>query len=182
MLILKKSRFTENMVRLNSLSLRRWVFEPGMEFLSDWKWWGDMGHRGKRHNGLDIFYYETAAGGLKTIGENAKIPIIYPGRIVKSIEDFLGYTLFAAHDIFDGDRRLFTLYGHILEVPDIAVGEYIDEGTIIATLPPAKSGRVPSHLHISAVLISADMAVESLSWKMLDELTCASFIDPKEII
>ena len=182
MLTLKKSSFTENMVHLNSLSLRRWVFEPGMEFLSDSKWWGDRGHRGKRHNGLDLLFYETSGGELKTIGEDTKIPIIYPGRIVKRVEDFLGYTLFAAHDIFDGDCRLFTLYGHVLQGPDIAGGKYMDEGTPIATLPRAKSGRVPSHLHISAVLMPKDMPVENLSWKILDELTTASFVDPQEII
>ncbi len=182
MLTLKKSRFTENMVRLNSLSLRRWVFEAGMEFLSDLKWWGDKGHRGRQHNGLDMLYYETAGSELKTIGENTRIPIIYPGMIIKRVNDFLGYTLFAAHEIFDGDCRLFTLYGHVIAVPDIDEGEYMDEGMIIATLPPSKSGKVPSHLHISAVFIPKDMPVENLSWKMLDELTSASFVDPQEII
>ncbi len=182
MLTLKKSLFTENMIRLNSLSLRRWFFEPGMEFLSDAKWWGDRSHRSKRHNGLDLLFYETSGGELKTIGEDTKIPIIYPGRIVECTEDFLGYTLFAAHEIFDGDCRLFTIYGHVYQGPNIARGKYMDEGTAIATLPRTKSGRVPSHLHISVVLIPKDMLAGNLSWKTLDELTSASFLDPREII
>lgn len=179
---LKKSRFTENLVRLNSLSFRRWVFEPGMEFLSESKWWGDRGHRGQRHNGLDLLFYETDKGELRTLEEDTKIPIIYEGRIVKSVEDFLGYTLFAAHEIYDGDFQLFTLYGHVLQFPDIAGGEPLSEGTIIATLPATRGGKVPIHLHISAALTPKNLPLENLSWKRLNETEDITFFDPREII
>jgi len=179
---LKKSRFTEHIISLNSLSFRRWVFEPGMEFRSEAKWWGDRGDRGQPHNGLDILFYETPGGELKTIDENTKIPVIYPGRIVKRDKDFLGYTLFATHEIFDGDRRLCTLYGHVLQTPDIVEDADVDEGGIIATLPPGRRSKAPSHLHISVVLIPADMPVKELSWKKLDESEGLSFIDPQGII
>ena len=89
---LSRSQFTEHLVWLNNIPFNRWVFEPGMLFLSESKWWGDKGERGHRHNGLDIYSYETADGTRKTLRRDTNIPIIYEGRIVRSIKDFIGYT------------------------------------------------------------------------------------------
>jgi hypothetical protein len=59
---LTKSHFTEHLVRVNTLSFSKWVFEPGMLFLSEMKWWGDKGRRRHRHNGLDLHSYAADDG------------------------------------------------------------------------------------------------------------------------
>ena len=178
---LTKSRFTEYLVRLNTLRFKRWVFEPGMLFSSESKWWGDKGPRGHRHNGLDLRLYEDDTGTLKTINADTKIPIIYEGKIARSIEDFLGHTLFAAHEIYEGGSQLFTLYGHVLQGADVFIGKSLSEGAAIATLAGAKNMKVPGHLHISVALIPKKIPIETLMWKNLNEADML-FFDPRGII
>lgn len=179
---LTKSRFTEHLVRLNNLRFKRWVFESGMSFLSESKWWGDKGPRGYRHNGLDLRLYEDDAGSLKTIEADTKIPIIYEGRLVRSIKDFLGHTLFAAHEIYEGDSQLFTLYGHVLQIADVFIGESLSDGAAVATLAGAKNMKVPGHLHLSVALIPKEIPLETLMWKNLNESEDILFFDPRDII
>jgi hypothetical protein len=163
-MVLHKSRFTEYFVRLNNLDFKRWVFEPGMAFLSESKWW-DKGYRGHRHNGLDLRLYVTRNGTIKTMPEDAKIPIIYEGKIVRGIKDFLGYTLFVAHEIFEKNSQLFTIYGHVKQTEDILPGRFLKEGAVITTLA-VTNGKVPAHLHLSAVLIPKSIPLEELTWKI----------------
>jgi hypothetical protein len=179
---LRRSQFTEHLVRLNSLQFDRWVFEPGMLFRSESKWWGDKGDRGHRHNGLDLRSYETADGTRKTICRDTKVPIIYEGRIVRRIKDFIGSTLFAAHEIYDSEAQLFTIYGHVTQTADIFPERLLGEGTAIATLAGTESMKVPHHLHISAALIPKTVPTESLTWKTLDEAGDIIFLDPRHII
>jgi hypothetical protein len=179
---LSRSHFTEYLVRLNSLQFGRWVFEPGMLFQSESKWWGDKGARGHSHNGLDLRSYQTADGTYKTICRGTKIPIIYEGRIVRRIKDFIGYTLFAAHEIFDNEFRLFTIYGHVMQTADIFPERLLGEGTVIATLAGTERMKVPHHLHISLALIPKTISVENLTWKTLDESGDIIFLDPLHII
>ena len=128
---LSRSQFTEHLVRLNNLQFDRWVFEPGMLFRSESKWWGDKGERGHRHNGLDLRSYEAADGTRKTICRDTKIPIIYEGRIVMSIKDFIGHTLFAAHEIYNNESQLFTIYGHVMQTADLLFERLLAEGPVI---------------------------------------------------
>ena len=178
---LEKSHFTENLVRLNALLFNKWAFEPGMSFMSGLKWWGDKGDRGEEHNGLDLLFYETDDGRLKIIGADTKVPIIYEGRIVRCITDFLGHSLFAAHEIYDGGSRLYTIYGHVLQAPDISIGDLVKEGTAIA-YPKASGLKTPGHLHISVALIPTTIPIETFSWELLNETADVHFFDPFLII
>jgi len=179
---LEKAHFTENLVRINALRFNKWVFEPGMLFKSELKWWADRGGRGEIHNGLDLLSYETDDGTVKKIGTDTKVPVIYEGRIVRRIKDFLGYTVFVAHDIYEGDSRLFTIYGHVLPIPEVPLGCTVEEGPIIATLSDAAETKVPVHLHLSVALIPKDIPIESFSWKLLNETANIHFFDPLHII
>lgn len=179
---LEKSHFTENLVRINTLRFNKWVFGPGMLFRSELKWWGDKGDRGEMHNGLDLLSYESDDGIIKTIGADTKVPIIYEGSVVRCIKDFLGYTLFAAHELYDGDSQLFTIYGHVLPASDIPIGNAVKEGSVIATLSGVSGTKVPGHLHISVALIPKDIPLETLSWKILKEAANIHFFDPINII
>ena len=179
---LSRSQFTGHLVRLNSLQFDRWVFKPGMLFQSESKWWGDGGDRGHPHNGLDLRSYETADGNRKTICRDTKVPIIYEGRIVRSIKDFIGYTLFSAHEIYDNESQLFTIYGHVVQTLDILPEKLLAEGTVIATLAGTEKMKVPHHLHLSVALIPKALALESLTWQTLDGADNIIFFDPLNII
>ncbi len=179
---LNKSLFTEHLARLNALRFKKWIFEPGMLFSSEMKWWGEKGRRGSPHNGLDLLFYEASDGKLKTIVEGTKVPIIYDGKLVRVIGDFLGYSMFAAHEIYDKDFRLFTVYGHVLQLPHVSIGEPLREGAVIATLAGPSKKVVPSHIHISLALIPKTMSAEELTWKLLDENKAVRFFDPRRII
>ena len=178
----EKSQFTKNLASINTLQFSRWAFDAGMLFLSEVKWWGDKGSRGNRHNGLDLWQYETNEGALRTIGEDTRIPVIYEGRIVRCIKDFLGYTVFAAHEIYEKGSQLFTIYGHVLKTSDLLVGKKLNEGTILATLSGTAGNKVPSHLHISVALIPKTIPPSTLSWEALNEDKGVHFFDPKDII
>jgi hypothetical protein len=179
---LDNSRFTEHLVRANTLRFKRWVYDPGMFFLSESKWWGDKGHRSHRHNGLDLRLYENHAGAIETIAEGAKIPLVYEGRVVNIIEDFLGYTIFAAHEMFDEGSQLFTIYGHVEPARGVLIDEFAGEGEVIANLAGKKSTKVPAHLHLSLAFIPETTRVESLTWQTLDEFENIIFLDPRDII
>ncbi len=179
---LNKSLFTEHLIRLNALRFGKWIFEPGMLFGAEMKWWGDKGMRKSPHNGLDLRLYEDNVGALKTIGEGTKIPIIYGGRIVRVIRDFLGHSMFVAHEIYREETQLFTIYGHVLQSPDAAVGETLKEGTEIATLAKPSNRNVPGHLHISLAFIPKSVPVNTLTWEFLDNSKTVRFINPQRVI
>ncbi len=179
---LTKTDFTKNLIRINSLQFKKWIFDPGMLFMSRSKWWGDKGPRKGPHIGLDLFGYEAADGTNKTIDAYTKVPIIYEGRIVGCIKDFLGYSIFADHEVRERKSRLFTIYGHVLKESDISVGDRVSEGTVIASLNKTSGESVPGHIHISVVLIPETIPSEALSWTFLNEADNVHFLDPAMII
>ncbi len=152
-----------------------------MLFQSETKWWGDKGPRGNKHNGLDLRFYEATDGTIETIAKGLKIPIIYDGRMVNIIKDFLGYSMFAAHEVYHEDSQLFTIYGHVQPSADVSIGKSLREGTEIAALA-GRSHNVPSHLHISIVLIPMELSGKVLTWKAVDEDKSIRFLDPLQII
>ncbi len=179
---LTKSHFTEHFVRLNTLSFGKWVFEPGMLFLSNNKWWGDRGFRTHRHNGLDLQRYAADDGTVRALNEGTKVPIIFDGTVVRSIKDFLGYTFFAAHEIYDRGSQLFTIYGHLQPAEYFCEGKFIREGTVFATMAGTRSSVVPAHIHLSVAFIPKTIRRESLTWKTIDEDESIRFVDPGDII
>jgi hypothetical protein len=179
---LKQSRFTEHLMRLNALGFNQWIFERGMLFRSETKWWGDRGDRGSLHNGLDLRLYEGDDGTIKTLGVDTKVPIIYEGKIVAVVKDFLGYSLFAAHEIYDKDRRLFSIYGHVAQMTDISIGTLLREGAQIATIAGESPGKVPCHLHLSLAMIPHGTPPKSLTWEVLEKDETVVLLDPMNII
>lgn len=178
----EKTDFTENFVRINTLQFNRWIFEPGMLFRSESKWWGDKGTRDKQHNGLDLMLYETDERSQKAISPDTKVPIMYEGTLVKCIRDFLGYSLFAAHEIYERDSQLFTIYGHIQKPADDIIGKFFNKGEVISTLSVPANIKIPPHLHISVALIPKSIQIENLSWELFDNNKNILFFDPIHII
>ena len=180
-LSITKRAFTRNLVRLNSLDFARWRLLPGMPFKAKEKWWAG-GNRGRGHNGLDLRFYETAGGEVKTLSGETKIPLIHTARIIKIIPDFIGHSIFAEHASPAGGKRLFTIYGHV--APEEGIEDrQLEGGCVIGRLAPSK-GSVPTHLHISIALVPADKKIplEALNWETLDETEGVLFFDPEEIL
>ena len=179
---LPKSHFTEHLVRLNTLSFSKWVFEPGMLFHSEMKWWGDKGRRRHRHNGIDLHSYAAEDGTVRILNESVKVPLRFDGTVVRSIKDFLGYTFFAAHDIHDRGSQLFTIYGHLQPAENFREGKYLHEGDVFATIAGTEDASVPAHIHLSMAFIPKTIRTESLTWKILDEDEGIRFVDPCALI
>jgi hypothetical protein len=179
---LAKSHFTEHLVRLNTLSFSKWVFDPGMLFHADMKWWGDKGRRRHRHNGLDLHGYSAVDGTVRTLNDGVKVPLLFDGTIVRSIKDFLGYTFLAVHEIYDSSSQLFTIYGHLQPAGYFREGTYLHEGAVLAIMAATESGSVPAHIHLSMAFIPQTIQTESLTWKTLDEDDRIFFVDPRQFI
>lgn len=174
--------FTETLVRLNGLSFSKWLFLPGMVFGSVEKWWTEGQRAGaQRHNGTDLRLYEDTAGKTEALPEGTKVPLIYPGRIVRITPDFLAESIFVENDICEKGRRLFTLYGHMLAGPHVE-GRRIAEGEVIGRIGMVKKSPVPEHLHISFALVPEVIPGEELSWTVLDESEGIIFLDPEMIL
>ncbi|MDA8174115.1 MAG: hypothetical protein M0018_05935 [Nitrospiraceae bacterium] len=179
---LQKTDFTVNLVRLNRLDFRKWMFRPGMRMDDLQMWWGS-GLRKRRHNGLDLRFHETGKGQEAALAEGTRIPLIYPGRVVKIIPDFLAESVFveAENKIHGNKKRLLTVYGHLITESG-AAGRLMDEGSTIGRLGKIKGGPVPMHLHISIVFVPDEITADKLSWKILDETEGVEFLDPEGIL
>ena len=83
---------------LNGYPPGAWLIEPGQGFGSDRKWWAHGGPRTEAHNGLDLRAYEPRGGELIYVDGSVRVPAALGGKIVNIFKDFLGFSLFVAHD------------------------------------------------------------------------------------
>jgi hypothetical protein len=153
-----------------------------MLFLSEMKWWGERGFRRHRHNGIDLLRYAAVDGTVRILNEGVKVPLLFDGTIVRSIKDFLGYTFFAVHEIYDRGSQLFTIYGHLQPAEDFCEGKYLHEGGVFATMSATEGAVVPAHVHLTMAFIPKTIRTESLTWKTLDEDERIRFVDPCHLI
>ena len=106
-----------------------------MRFAERAAWWRGGADRGGAHEGLDICWYRTVDGRRLSLGAGARVPVIYAGEVVSVVDDFLGASVFVAHDRRDGGgRRLHTVYGHIRPRPGLAPGSRLADGDAVGTI------------------------------------------------
>lgn len=180
--------FSRRFVSLNSLDeagFVEWLFFPAMLFGSRDKWWGGTGRRDTPHEGLDICMYRTSDGGTGYLGGDALVPVIFGGRVVRVIDDFLGKSVFLVHDkqSRDGDS-LFTIYGHIIPRDGIHPGKTVSAGDCAGTIagPLSKGRAVRPHLHVSTAWIPDSVPPEALDWSFLTTNDGIRIIDPLSIL
>jgi murein DD-endopeptidase MepM/ murein hydrolase activator NlpD len=182
------SPFGERLVLLNRLAdagFAAWDFLPGMRFGERAAWWRGGADRGSAHEGLDISRYRTGDGRLANLGAGARVPVICPGEVVAIVEDFLGRSVFVAHERLDCEGwRLHTIYGHLDPRPGIAVGDQLSAGDEIGTIadPSGRKTAVPPHLHLSVALIAPEGGPERLDWDALRDRSRVRLLDPLPII
>jgi hypothetical protein len=183
---MRRSSFKEHFLKLNHLQehFSDWLFRPGMLFRAREKWWSG-GIRPRPHEGLDLCGYRDQKGNECLFAKDTLVPVIYRGKVVKTEDDFIGQSVFVAHDDCAGaEKTLYTIYGHIRPSNEIRQGSTLNEGEIIGAIAePAKGNPViPAHLHISVALIAKSVRPESLSWKLIGETEEVLLRDPLKII
>jgi hypothetical protein len=167
--------------RLDMLGFGRFVFFPGMLFLANETWWSKNGIRKTAHEGLDICFFITAGQQLYRLDETIRIPILFEGRIVGVMEDFLGQTVVARHLIEGPSEKAFlSFYAHITPDHRIRPGGIVKTGEPLGTISDSKkiNSPLPPHLHISLAWESMLPPVAALTWNVLNRADRSAFIDP----
>jgi hypothetical protein len=177
-------RFFEYLLAANRSRLggfRRWLFHPGMLFQARQQWWGRHQTRANPHEGLDLYWFEDVSGRRRALDRTIGIPAPFPGRVVKLSRDFLGQSIFVAHEIASApDRRFYTAFGHTTPASGLAVGQEVMEGGVIAAISAAAAGKtiVPPHLHLTLALIPEAIGPDQLTWDNLGSNPTITLLDP----
>jgi len=153
-----------------------------MRFAERVAWWREGAERTGAHEGLDIRCYRTADGRRMSLGAGARVPVIYPGEVVAVVNDFLGRSVFVAHEIADGaGRRLHSVYGHVDPCPGLAPGSPLGDGGLVGTIADTSARRspVPPHLHLSLALLAGS---GRLGWPELRDPARALLVDPLPVV
>ena len=185
---LRNTRFTEILIQKNALEkggFKGWVFCPGMLFNSTDKWWGDQGKRDALHEGLDLCLYKDREDTILRLGEQTKVPVLYDGRVVGIIDDFLGESVIIEHLISDGrNNRLCTIYGHTIPKDNLYVGKVVKQGDVIATLADSSTFKIKifPHLHISLGWTSKEISYDRLDWGNIGAPNTLTMLDPLQCI
>lgn len=184
-----KSGFTDYFIRENGLdgieAFKEWLLCPEMLINASEKWWGDLGVRNVRHQGLDLSCYRTSNDNIIYLNGRTKIPAMYDGILVEVINDFLGKSLILKHSIPGYEVEDFlTVYGHTHPVQGIHIGKTYKEGETIAKLADTDSSRsrVMPHLHLSIGLLSKPVKYARLDWKKMSDPNTMILIDPLQVI
>jgi hypothetical protein len=178
------SGFSERLISWNGLleaGFAVWEFLPGMRFNERTAWWRGGADRGGSHEGLDICWYRTLDGRRLSLGADTRVPVICAGEVVSVVADFLGVSLFVAHDQRDNQgRQLHTIYGHIDPGARLVPGSFLVDGDAVGTIADASRRRTaaPSHLHITLALINRDGGPERLDWDALHDRPRVILLDP----
>lgn len=179
------SAFGNLLIRWNGLDaagFAGWEFLPGMRFRERAAWWGEGSDRGVPHEGLDLLWYRRHDGRRRSLDAGARVPAVYPGRVVALVDDFLGRSVFVAHECGDGrGRRLHTVCGHLLPAAELGVGSLVGEGDLIGTIAES-SGTAPPHLHVTVALIDRTGGPGQLDWSVLQDATKVLLLDPQPLL
>jgi len=179
--------FCENLVQHNNLSAQgfaQWAFYPGMLFNAQDKWWGDGGRRASPHEGIDICLYRDSSGAIQFIPKAARIPVIYEGQVKRILDDYLGSTLYVAHEIYDSrGNQCYTIYGHVAPGAGIAPGDSIRDGEIVAAIADTEDRKINilPHVHISVAWIPESFPSEQLNWSMLNQASVITLLNPLDV-
>jgi hypothetical protein len=182
------SGFSERLISWNGLleaGFAAWEFLPGMRFGERTAWWRAGSDRDGVHEGLDICWYRTVDGQRLSLLAGALVPAIYAGEVVSIVADFLGVSLFVAHERRDNQgRQLHTIYGHIDPRAGLAPGSFLADEDAVGTIADASRRKTtaPSHLHITLALIDRAGRLERLDWNALRDRSRVFLLDPMVIM
>ncbi len=185
---LPKSDFISHLVAVNHLDrigFDRFVFFPGMCFLSMDMWWAGAGRRKTAHEGLDICFFINSRNKAYRLDETVRIPALFQGRMIHVMRDFLGHTLVIRHRMpGDDSNTILSFYAHILPDEKVGMGHDVEAGQVIGTIvdPHKTHSPLPAHLHLSLARESGLPDVSTLSWKILNQVDRSVLIDPMRVL
>jgi hypothetical protein len=179
--------FVEQFLRLNGFDAEEfvgWEFLPGMRFGERNAWWREGAPRDAPHEGLDLAAFRARGGRSVPLEPGTLIPVLWAGTVAAVVPDFLGRSVFVAHDCRDaGGRRLHSVYGHLDPRPGLESGCALCEGEEVGVIadPAARTSSVPSHLHVTVAWIAAG-ASETIDWRTLRDSAKTLLTDPLPLL
>ena len=176
-----KSSFSQVLVELNRLEFKCWIFQQGMEFEAQEKWWEDTGSRLTKHEGLDFCCYKDRNGQLVNLAEKTIVPVMYDGMIVKIFTDLLGASVLVKHDLQDKGRNLCSIYAHTFPVAPLQTGSTVKEGEPIARICATRKKSILPHLHLS-VIWALESAIVGLDWKNIHKEKRVTLCNPLDFL
>ena len=112
--------------------------------------------------GLDLYGFEDAGGGVKTVDHQTQIPAAFAGQVVKIDRDFLGKSIYIRHAIYTASgRQLLSAVGHTVPRDGLKTGQQVAAGEIIAAVSgfPGKKSNLPPHVHLTFAWVPVDFSV-----------------------
>ena len=168
------------------MCFKKWVLQTGMLFNSFEKWWPSEGKRPTGHEGLDICLFLDDNNKLHEIVAPIQVPAAMEGKIVKIMQDFLGFSIVVYHEEFsDAEWGFYTIYAHTIPEDHIIEGKKIEEGNLIATIHNTKTNKkleMLPHLHISLGWIHKSLPVQELSWPDINRRKNMYLVDPLPLL
>ncbi|MEN8210998.1 MAG: hypothetical protein ABFR31_04725 [Thermodesulfobacteriota bacterium] len=185
----KFSDYLEAISRINDLgnvsdsakaSKVQWLFQSGMLFSSQNKWWGDFGLRSSVHEGIDIAFYRTDQNKIFCFDDSIKVPAIDDGILLNICDDFLAKTLvIKCKDITSSDRQILFAYAHIFPGKKLKPGYNVKKNEVIARVCNTyKNPQLPSHLHCSCFEVPKNLQPEHLNWNLFSKSSDINLINP----
>lgn len=165
-----KTRFTKMLIEANSLHpdhFRSWVFYPGMLFNSPDKWWGDLGRRDFKHEGIDFCFYRNESGHILRLNPNTRLPAMRDGTVKTLFNDYLGRAVVIEHGSETGQAGCsLSVYAHTTPLAHIKPGCLVSEGDIIGTIADTShsKAKIPPHLHFTLGDSSAKLVYDQFVW------------------
>ena len=185
---LKKSRFTEMLIRENALDqsgFESWIFCQGMLFNSPDKWWGDHGRRDYPHEGIDLCLYRDRSRKIRRIDKEIRIPVMHDGVVKAMFKDYLGKALIIEHEHSGSNTgRFISFYAHTKPHASLEVGMMVKAGDIIATLADTSHSKahIIPHLHFSFGRPSKSFSYDRFVWNAIRKPEKIILLDPLPVI
>jgi murein DD-endopeptidase MepM/ murein hydrolase activator NlpD len=183
---IRKSGFSVFYKRQNNLAgFEGWVFLPGMGFDEKEKWWGHMGTRQTRHEGIDLCLYRDCEGRMVRVNPGSRVPAMYDGIVVAVIPDFLGHTVVLEHCFGAcAPDTFYTLYAHTVVGTDLAAGSHVDQGHVVGRVadPKSSGASISAHLHISAGFPEKGLPPQNLNWTDISHRRQIALFDPTVLL
>ena len=180
-------RFYQNLLLQNDLNRDQcgeFLFLKGMMFREREKWWESGGTRPAPHEGIDILYYADESGNVRSFNPGTRIPAAGNGIVAAVINDLLGKTIFLRHEVYRGDRGLYSAYAHIQPREKIGQGMTVRAGEVIAEINPLEEGKIAisPHLHLTLAWIPHRLFPGKISWDIMGTGEGIALLDPLEYL
>jgi murein DD-endopeptidase MepM/ murein hydrolase activator NlpD len=171
--------------RLNAADFSSWAFYPGMRFKARDKWWGDLGRRDFPHEGLDFCLFLDAAGRVRRLNANTRIPAMHDGVVRALFPDYLGRAVIIEHSNAPAEGQPYlSAYAHTKPSDHVRPGIQVRRGDIIATIADTSHSKADifPHLHYSLARPSPEMVYKGMVWNDMRDPSKMVLMNPEPML